>query len=435
MKKILVVLLVLAVAGGVFAQQGEWSLGGSIQIGTRVDFDPDPATTLADGDDIRVTGITWDNWDSIKGSLNIGYTRGIFTGGVGLDNKGGVDGNFAFNGENFKAAAAIDGISIGNGAGAKIARLWGEYGFFSGILNLHVAYDTLDAEYWVSDKTGAFYSGKYKDAWEGDTDPFGFGNTFAKYDHHDLLKVAAELGAIEFGVAISETGVNKPSALFTGTQGWDSTKGTAPYDTKFVDAFKNILVGVKFAQHPFEIAAQFQFKNYGIYFGGTFEIGVVKIGLSFMGVLDKDYEDTDNDPKHIKFGASGNYNGGVFGAGLKAFFDYDQEWDPGYDLTAVGIEPTFFFNVLPNNLRFQLDFGLYLLTEKDALGGDKRKATVWAVQPQFIWNFLGTGASDFGGVQTGIGIRYRMAAADTNRLTNGNKYSANFLDVAFKWGF
>jgi len=445
MKKILVVLLVLAVAGGVFAQQGEWSLSGKVEIGTRIDFDPDPEVRGGD-DPAMVTGITWGRWDALQGSLGIGYTRGVFTSGIDVNNKGGLGGNIAFNGENFKAKAALSWNKYwdlpnyddwrDDGAAIILDQLWGEYGFFNGILNLHVAYNTTWGKYWASDETGTFFDAKYGAGWKTEEDPFGTSDVFATYDHHDLLKLAVNLGDIEFGVAMTGNN-NVEHGLFRSTGGW--TNDPTAYETKLLDAIKWSLVGVKFTHHPFEIAGQFRFADYSIYFGGKFGVGPVTFGLSFMGTLDGDYENKDNDPKHIKFGGRADYDGGIFGAGIKAFYDFserfaDKTQDVGNDLSAVGIEPIFFFNALPNNLRFQLDFGLYFLTDKDT-GGDKQKAIIWAVQPQVVWNFLGTGAKGYGDVQTGIGVRYRMAAADTSKISLGGKYSANFFDLSFKWGF
>jgi len=456
MKKILVVLLVLAVAGGVFAQQGEWSLNGKVQFGTRVDFDPSSDTPSGD-DPIAVTGLVYDSWDSIKGNLGIGYTRGAFSGSIGLNmNPGGIQGTqfgfdagIAFNGENFKAAATYDPTFAGTwGGGAVnyasgllgISRLWGEYGFLNGLLVLEAAYASADTHYWVSDKTGTFKSNKYNTGWKGDEGVFGTDNTFAKYDHADYVRIGVALDSIDFGIVVP--------GLFTGKGGWgvltpvDPDNG--PYDRKFVQAVKWTLAGVKVDIHPFALAAQFRFADYGIYFGGTFGIGPITAGLSFMGILDGDnigYENGTIDPKHIKFGGSVDYAGGFFGAGLKAFYDREENnTNTDNFLSAIGVEPTFFINALPNNLRFQVDLGLYFLTDT-VNSNTKNKATIWAVQPQVIWNFLGTGASDFGGVQTGIAARYRMAAADTGKLTFvGNnapsgKYSANFLDLLFKWGF
>jgi len=453
MKKILVVLLVLAVAGGVFAQQGEWSLNGGVQLGTRADFDPNPAVPSAD-DPMRVAGVVFNDWDHIKGNLGLGYTRGAFTGSIGMyisptksieNTQFGFDAGIAFDGENFKAAATYDpkeGTWGGGNPGnvnfvsglAGLSRLWGQYGFLNGLLVLEAAYASADTHYWYSDRTATFFSAKYNSGWKTRGDIFEVENTFAHYDHADYLRIGVVLDSIDFGIIVP--------GLFTGTKSW-SFDPPVNYDRKFVDAAKFTLAGVKVDIHPFVIAAQFRFADYGIYFGGTFEIGPVVVGLSFMGILDGDYADGANDPKHVKFGGSANYSGGFFGAGIKAFFDREENnANTDQSLSAIGIEPVFFINALPSSLRFQVDLGLYFLTDT-VNSNTKNKATLWAVQPQLIWNFLGTGASDFGGVQTGIAARYRMAATDLGKLTftgNGGtlvdkSYGANFLDVVFKWGF
>jgi hypothetical protein len=48
-KKMLVILLIFAATGGMFAQEGTWSISGNAEVGGRFDFDPDdPANPGAD---------------------------------------------------------------------------------------------------------------------------------------------------------------------------------------------------------------------------------------------------------------------------------------------------------------------------------------------------------------------------------------------------
>jgi hypothetical protein len=79
---------------------------------------------------------------------------------------------------------------------------------------------------------------------------------------------------------------------------------------------------------------------------------------------------------------------------------------------------------------------MYFLSVKD--GSDTEKQTVWALQPQLFWNFLGTGATDswWGGLDTGIIVRYRIANADARDFSySGEIGSVNFADIIFKWTF
>ncbi|MDR2595867.1 MAG: hypothetical protein LBC76_00960 [Treponema sp.] len=55
----------------------------------------------------------------------------------------------------------------------------------------------------------------------------------------------------------------------------------------------------------------------------------------------------------------------------------------------------------------------------------------FAITPQLFWNFLGTGAGEYGG--TGIAIRYKLVGGDaTKARVRGLN---NKFDVNFKWSF
>ena len=474
MKKILVVLLILAVAGGVFAQQGTWSLGGSVEIGTRVDFDPDPEQ---DGDDDPATadGVAYHRWDAMRGALSVGYTRGNAYVGFDANTVSQTALTTTFNGDTFRAkfqwsdlfsiiqgneGTGIRGPWTGPG-GSSIKRLWGEYKFVDGMVTLLAAFKGDAAEYWVSDTTGAFLQDG-KGFYDGDGDGWFGGNplddpnvTFTYVDEwyggpgnagqiqrthtNNYLLAAVDIGALNFGIMLPKL------FMFSGFWGWGS-----PTQTELVkDVLKQMTIGVKFDQSPIEFAAQFQLENYGVYFGGTFTTGALSAGLSFMGILDGDgqEEGAEADPTQIKFGGKVEYSGSGFGGGVKAFYEREDEGmrskaDSDYYLTTIGIEPFLFYDAIPSHLRFKLDIGFYFLNDTD--GDYTQKVTVWALQPQIFWNFLGTGAGTYWSYDTGIMIRYRMANADSRDIQanrSGSYFgsdtnsSVNFLDVVFKWGF
>jgi len=493
MKKILVVLLILSVAGGVFAQDGNWSVSGEMAVGTRINFDPDP--DVDNDDPALVDGIGFFEYDAIYGKATIAYTgkEGLWAG-LGFSTAKDTWLDFTFNGENFKGQFVfnqfLNSILGGTGNWSSVGRLWGEYGFFDGMVTLEAAYNSRGTEYWVSDTTGAFkgneiavtidkygngpnwavpYAGlwvetKYDNppnydgrgvqrygSWErNSTNPFGWhGDTFTKVDHNNYLLAAVGLGNLNFGVQIPNMFV------FRGT--W-ATYGSDPTGTKFVDdALRHTKLGVSFDYSPFEFAAQFYLEKYGIYFGGTYTAGPLKFGLSFMGELDGDGKKTkdamgnvinhDADPTHIKIGGRAEYATGPLGAGLKAFYDRQELYvvdnsiggattDLDAYISTIGVEPFFFYDAVPSYLRFRLDAGIYFLNLTD--GTDDNKETVWALQPQVVWNFLGTGAAADEGwywpLQTAILIKYRLVGADVRDTFGGNS-SVNFLDVVFKWSF
>ena len=469
MKKILVVLLILAVAGGVFAQQGEWSVSGGIAIGTRVDFDPDPDVDDIKLDPALVDGISDQEWDRLHGNLEIHYVRDSFNIGLGFATKGETFIDTSFNGESFRGQFKVDGLlalinnvaynddSLFSGYHADrglINRLWGEFKFFDGIITLVPAYASPDTEYWASDKTGAF---KDKiNPWKFVANPFGGGDTFTKVDHDNYLLADVGLGALSFGVMV-------PNLFLPDNGGWASygKKTGNAASTKFIDGtLKQMKLGVKFEQSPFEFAAQFKLDSYGVYFGGKFFAGPITVGLSFMGILDGDGQDVgaDADPKQVKIGGKVEYAGDGFGGGLQAFYESKElgmitNLVENFSLTTIGVEPSFFYDAIPSHLRFKLDAGIYFFNETD--GNNSIKATAWALQPAIFWNFLGTGATDsfwWGG--TGIIVRYRLANADVRELTQfasprseswetppnaitgpATNNSVNFVDVIFRWCF
>jgi hypothetical protein len=473
MKKILVVLLILAVAGGVFAQQGDWSIGGKVVVGTRLDFNPKPDVDAVD-DPALVDGVAYWGWDQQHGELKVNYDRGIVHVGTTIHAPGDNVFDVTFNGDNYRGQVRMPNLIAALSGGTAYDRLWGEFKFVNGLVTVEAAANSQDAEYWVSDKTGAFFGTKLANtpAGSGDTsgakdwrvDPKSYigndnpyfsgwktsimfeeslGNgdvaTFTKVDHHNYLRVAADIGSLGFGVMVPN--------LFVAPSGW----GSGPNEL-LAHALPYTVLGVSFNQAPLEIAAQFLMKNYAIYFGGRFFAGPITVGLSFTGVLDANSNDNNNDsdPKVIKIGGRVDYSGGSFGGGIKGFYSrnevpYDLPNQKGY-VSIVGIEPTFFINAIPSHLRFDLNLGMYFLSDIDnSVAGSetKDKEVIWAVQPQVWWNFLGTGATSnyWGDFNTGIIFRYRLAVADLREMNSahnasfGSKQGANFLDIVFKLGY
>jgi hypothetical protein len=194
--------------------------------------------------------------------------------------------------------------------------------------------------------------------------------------------------------------------------------------TDITDVFDNTVFGLKFAMDPVEFAAHFLVDDLQAYFGMRWFAGALTLGLNFEGKLG-----VENNPNRqfARFGAGVDFNGGAFGAAVRAAYDVNmisETW-------TAGIVPSFWYNVLPNNLYFRM-FARLLFTEDDFDYG---------FAPALFWNFKGTGAGALqwdGGTDTGIGIGYRFGTIGAFRSNwNAGSFhdSGNFneVNVVFRW--
>jgi len=487
MKKILVVLLILAVAGGVFAQQGSWSLSGQAQIGTRVDFDPTPGhvdnygetkgANNPNNDQALVNGSMYfrpyDYWSAIRGEVSLGYTRGPMGVGLSFDTSGFINGtatatgeNYRFqvvsglnnliypNSENFRASGSTFVGGGGSGADSShvLSRLWGEYRMLNGLVALEIAYRSRDTEFWVSDKTAAIDDDNFIRGYSMIAQLFKDSHTFTKVDRGNFLLTNLNFENFQAGIMVPQLFPTSYTAGQAAHQGVTSRIGRNPNTGELIydeetgdlvrnksgrvelveDVIKQSILGIKFSQSPIEVAGQFKLADYGVYIGGKFFMGPVTFGLSFSGILDNDVDQI------FKFGGRVDYNAGLFGAGIRGFYGrLPRTTSAGADYydSVLGIEPSFFYNAIPSHLRFQLDAGFYFDNTNMTLDNED-KEIIWAVQPQLFWNFAGTGAGDYWGFGTGMILRYRLMS-DPFKATgiggeNGNRRT-NALDVAFKF--
>jgi hypothetical protein len=450
MKKILVVLLVLAVAAGVFAQEGEWSLNGKAEIGFYSVLDPEGQRGWGANTHMPVWAEVYNHpyngWDGIHGQLGIGYTRGDAKVGLAFNHGDGdpVDGTLTYNGENFRFAADVNLSALVSTNMYSLDRLWGDYKFINGMITLEVAYksrDVTEAGIYASDMTGALvrhvldysvaapgYSTKWSYDHAFNEQPFataqGHGRTYIQYDKNSYIWADVSIENLSFGVFVPN--------LFGdfGTVQQQTGPGTPnAADGEFVnDSLKKSVFGVKFNMQPVEVAAQFRLDNYGVYFGGKFNAGPITAGLSFAGVLG-----TNNPTKDMRFGGQVEFNPGAFSAWVSAFYGMSMSNTvTGAKVTQIGIEPGFFYNVIPTHFQFRTDIGFYFTSiSTGPTKAEKGTANIgWAVQPQIFWNFLGTGAGSYWGYGTGMIVRYRLLSDP-----DGMMGKTNALDVTFKWGF
>jgi hypothetical protein len=473
MKKILVVLLVLAVATGVFAQEGEWSFNGTAEIGAAINFDPAPASD----EPVKVIAgpmhynRLYDDYDGIKGKFGITYNRDVFAAGltiqsiawegdahsyVGAYAGPSLIGTLTADGENyhFSVESALTEIIDGRPG---FRQLWGNYSFMNGVFFLETAYARgWTGNYWASDTVGAFRR------WDGEGDNIIGGDPFRgsiharnTFTHTDAENNAdgyngdssanyilgdIRLQGLSFGLMMRD--------IFRMDWWDDASYGQQYADNLIVDSvLKKMIFGVKFEMSPIEVAAQFLMENYGVYVGGRWFVGPVTVGLSFMGILNEKVVDTidtitvdgvdyatkvnyeSTDATKMKVGGGVDYEADSFGAAIKAFFAI-QGYDNVGRVTEIGVEPGFYYNVIPSHLRFQLNTGFYFYGYKDKDGEkvtDGVNTVQYALQPQLFWNFLGTGAGEYGG--TGIVLRYRLVGGDAKKdplIPLNNKFDVNF---------
>jgi hypothetical protein len=477
MKKILVVLLILSVAWGVFAQDGSWRLSGNVEVGTRLNFEPTPGDDNTDNDKATAGGATYNGWDTPRGRFALVYgtfvNDGALSVGLKFNTRSGGEENepfFSYNGENFSFSTALFGNQLlvagghwdGGGAISSkyVKRLWGEYKFVNGLVTLHAAFKGEQTEYWISDTTAGsgklatgfynsdpgqgteFAGGRLQSGRTNHTNFFGKPSTFTYTDSDgaNYLLANLSLNSINFGLLIpnllgsqNSNYYQTPNGEYMRTQGGELVE----------DVLKESVFGVKFSMAPIEFAGQFKLRDAGAYIGAKFFAGPLTVGASFSGILGPTEDDNGNaNDKFIKIGGDLNFNGGVFAAGLAASYEKSSDFhDASIFDTLLRIQPRFSYNVIPSHLCFALDAGFYFLNRTN--DDETLKDMVWAVQPQLFWTFLGTGARNgygwagpfYQGGPTGFIARYRVFSAPSVDFRGGEFQERNYLDVIFQFNF
>ena len=419
MKKILVLLLVLAVAGGVFAQ--EWSLSGGARVGAKVDFDSD----LPQANIVKGTG----DYDT-HGGLDAVYDRGdgltVKLGfGVDAGDSGSIGATVHYDGDNYALEVAapikfllLSGVFVGDPAGpndakgnatvggsqwlrgiGSIDKLWGYYKLLGGMVHLEGAFKGRDNEWWKSDDT----AGTVKPNLNGSAG----------------LLTDVSLGNLDFGILVPWFFGIGPKPLVSDA------------NTKAAGALLSSIVGFKFSMSPIEVAAQFGFENYKVYFGARwfFVPDVLTVGASFNGIFKND--PANNVIQTAKAGVNVDYSQDVFGFGIKALFGLKPR------PTFVDIEPSFWYKVLPETFYFKTTFGFRFFGKKDEVSDDINLGIVWRISPELSWNFLQTGAKPYGDIATGMGIKFNLAAKNQKVIDyfGDQGLAASNLQVGFKWSF
>lgn len=295
MKKTLIFFLILAMAGGIFAQDiGKFSWSGDIQAGVDINFIGD---TENSGDD-PVYRATIDEYNNIWGKFIIAYEKNGLKLGMDFNTVRRDQGKVPtapdranvimwgeYNSELFGARAALPLFKSGDPAPlANIAdELWGYYNFLGGDLRMDVSYKGISYEEEIPFSiiknfrplSPWFVSELVKDNFRS--------------PNFEMLKGQAGLQLVYTGIEGLRIGAQLPllnTTGLTGTNFYSLGKPAIYGKPSFVDIFlRNSIWGVKY-------------ENYGI-------------GLSFLWKL-QSYEGQTKPPvavvgamhNYIHFGAS-----------------------------------------------------------------------------------------------------------------------------------
>ena len=304
MKKSLVFLLILAVAGGIFAQEGSFSWSGGVDINAKVQFaeavTPDPILQAIDD-------------ALIKGHADLAYTLGNLTLGLGFSatywddddgdlfwwNNGaaGISASVNYETDRFGLHAEMDIIGSG-GIAAEPTSLWGYYNFFDGALRFDVAYRGGGNGVWaVSD----LVKDDFWDGWNWLDDAAGVQFTF-------------------LGVENLSAGIIFP---------WDGFKENLLQNSRidFVeDVLKDTLFGVSYSTDAFGASLMLALNHVGrvdptdvslnLHVGFFYNISdAMKVAFDVSGLF--------ADDTGVSAGLDFGYNGGALSAGIMlGFFDF-----------------------------------------------------------------------------------------------------------------
>jgi hypothetical protein len=397
MKKVLVFLMILAVAAGAFADG--WWVGANAKVETSANFDGTPAIVL--------------NWGETFGNVDLGYStvkeHGTFSGSIGFNQKDGIglgangsgnDGRYYFKmGGNISANGAMytnsdptatQAYDYNGNLGITRGDLWGWYRLLKGgPLEIHLEIDVQGGSWdWWDWRWGStsfdhmgIGIGPFAAFWSGGTwSAFRANGAGGWNDYDGTLGADFIMDKISFGIILPD--------VFSGNS------------TALQDSFLNGIFGAKFSDPLFNFAVNFGLSDYRVYFGfGTKIADTVDVGLAFSGFVDgPDY----NAAAGIKAGAGF----GDFGFNV----DVLAKIMPSFQF---GMFPSFWYKVMPDNLWFGVNAGF--------LFGFDPNSVDWEMGTTIAWNFNNNGAGDDPG--TGMILKYNIdSSAPTNKLT-----------LIFKW--
>ncbi|MCL2209183.1 MAG: hypothetical protein FWC19_02850 [Treponema sp.] len=445
MKKILVVLLILAVAGGVFAQ-GNWSLSGLVELGATMDFNN---AGQFEGDRPGFNAKDFAKWGDDGGvnraQLGLSYGRDGFSAGLKFSTFNQIIGDIAYYGDNYSLGAQghLFNAFLYNWSGGVGNELqaWGNYSMLNGMVDLLVGVNKWISDPWSSDlsfgifRGDKFISGNKYNRW-GSFDLQGDSGSPGSYPIKEQSHIWANLccrsgimanfnfSGISFGAMLRSTPENWGGGVpFFWDSKSDKEGDNSHNELDLIEGvLSTLILGMKFDFYPIQVAAQFNVEKFGAYVGLNWTFtDAISAGLSFLGTF-KELDTNDIQDTLAVFGASLNYSADVFGVALKAGYYFDaniQETSETGNGGIVGIAPSVWFNVIPSHLQVNV--------ASDFMFGDEGFG--WRFVPGILWNFKGTGAGDW---STGIGLHYALFKPYGAQLDSDNYNEAN---ITFRWNF
>ena len=451
MKKTLVLLLILAVAGGIFAQNGEISWSGGVEINGKLNLNTqDPAD--ADKNIATVGAIDDAN---TKGFVDLSYKNGGLTLGMGFSstywdaddnwvNSSSIGLKADYTADRWGAHAEMDLLnSDGTVLGGKgPTQLWGYYTFLDNALRFDVAVDGGGNGIWaVSDIVLEEYN--------IDVD-FGGGLERTIYNGWNKLDDGAGFQFVYTGIENLSFG-----AIFPWDYNNGAIHGTAADGPKFGETFfKQMVIGAKYDNGSIGVSFMLGLQPWS-YLDGTdvkdkvaafthvgFKFGIndamtlkadVIAGFGFSdkyGFWDKDGEAASK--VLMSFGLNFDYSADPLGVGVTVkFFDLADSTvgDSGNGGRSLVLNPYVSYQIndpLKASLNITLVQGMGEWNkENDALKG-KEKVSSLAIEPALDWA-VADGAS--------MGFGYCVKFSLDGDLSGKDKLLDHNITLKFKWSF
>jgi len=416
MKKVMVFLLILAIAAGVFAQEsGTFSWSGDVQVGFNVDFIGDTETS---GDD-PVYRATIDEYNNIWGRFIAAYQKDGLKLGLDFNTVRRDEGRVPtapdrasviiwgeYNDEIFGARAALPLFKNGDpNPLANIAdELWGYINFLDGDLRVDVSYKGISYEDEIPFSliknfrplSPWFVSELVKDNFRG--------------PNFEMLEKQAGLQLVYTGIEGLRVGAQLPLLNTTGLTGTNfySLGQPAIYGKpSFVDIFlRNSIWGVKYENYGLGLSFLWKFQSYEgqtkppvvvvdamhnyIHFGASYKINdEISVNTDMlMNMLIFKNSDEKLAPA-FAWGIHGAYDNGDLGGHLTFKMMNLQSYDG--KMTSIVGDPLVFFGLdvwyrVFNPLRAILTLELEKnIGHEDMMPKIKTEEGTFKIAPALVW--------------------------------------------------